>query len=169
MGQEILAQSGVFTPLGYRWVDRFLTRHERVKTKKSVLLERSRTRGSTRERYEDFFGRLRTQIDTKKIAPCNIANMDEHGMQEVETRSGTVIGDSLTNRAVVTAPDSTNWVTVIEAITAEGRRLTPAIVFTGASLQGQWYPKWVRDHEDIRDWKYGHSPTGWSNAQNAIK
>lgn len=54
-------------------------------------------------------------------------------------------------------------------MTAEGRRLTPAIVFTGASLQGQWYPRWVKDQEDIRDWKYDYSLTGWSNAEVALK
>jgi len=55
-------------------------------------------------------------------------------MQEVETTAETVIGDSLTNRSLITSPDRISWVSVIEAVTVEGRRLMPAIVFTGASL-----------------------------------
>lgn len=80
MAQEILAQSGTFTPIGYHWADRFLRRHQRVKTKQSVLLERERVKGSTKAKYEDFFQRLGEQLRSKNIAPCNIANMDEHGM-----------------------------------------------------------------------------------------
>ena len=57
-------------------------------------------------------------------------------MQEVKITTGTIIGDSLTNRSLITSPDRAPWVSVIEAVTVKGRRLTPAIVFTGASLQG---------------------------------
>ncbi|KAK4198013.1 hypothetical protein QBC40DRAFT_298770 [Triangularia verruculosa] len=77
------------------------------------------TRGSTRANYDAFFQRLREQLDSKKIKPANIANMDEHGMQELETRAGTVIGSSLTRHAVVTASDDTIWASIIECGTAE--------------------------------------------------
>jgi len=60
--------------------------------------------------------------------------MDEHGMQEGETEAGTVIGDSLTPKALVTSSKGTTWVSIIEAATAEGIKLTPVVIFTGASL-----------------------------------
>jgi len=69
----------------------------------------------------------------------------------------------------VTSSESKTWVSVIEAATADGRRLTPAIVFEGATLQGQWYPKWLRNQAELCDWKYDHSPTGWSNGIIALK
>jgi hypothetical protein len=47
--------------------------------------------------------------------------------------------------------------------------LTPVVIFTGASLQGQWYPEFVENEEDIRDWKYDFSATGWSNSEIALK
>ncbi|KAK3364933.1 hypothetical protein B0T24DRAFT_712305 [Lasiosphaeria ovina] len=56
--------------------------------KNSASLESSRVRGSTREAYEDFYKRQAFQIKDKKVKPANIANMDEHGMQELETRAG---------------------------------------------------------------------------------
>jgi len=132
----VLRQGGDFTPLGHRWVDRFFKRYKRIKIKKSVLLERSRTRGFTKATYEDFYNCLDFQLRSKRILPRNITNMDEYGMQEVEITAGTVIGDFLTNRSLITSLDRASWVSVIEAVTVEGRRLTPAIVFTGASLQG---------------------------------
>jgi len=146
-----------------------LNRHTRVKTKPLILLERERVPGSTRTKYEDFFHRLGEQLRVKNIKPCNVVNVDEHGMQETETTASTVIGDSLTDHSVVTGPDNTTWVSIIEAVTAEGRRLTPVIIFTGASLQGQWFPPFLSEQEDLRDWKYDHSLTGWSNAEIFLK
>jgi hypothetical protein len=167
--QEILAEGGDLERLGARWIDRYLRRHPRVKTKNSTLLETSRVQGSTRDAYEDFYGRLRYQIDSKRILPKAITNMDEHGMQELETRAGTVIGTSLTKRALVQSSDATTWVSIIEAGTAEGRRLNPCIVFTGASLQGQWFPSELEMERDFPNWKYDATPTGWSNGDIALK
>jgi hypothetical protein len=82
MAQKALAKRDCFKPLGHRWVDRFLRRHERVKAKPSALLDTARTRGSTKAAYEDFYGRLKTQLDVKDVLPRNITNMDEHSMQE---------------------------------------------------------------------------------------
>lgn len=166
--EAVLAEGGDHRPLGARWVDRFLRRNPTVKTKNSVLLDSARTRGSTRINYEVFFQPLREQLDSKNIKPANIANMDEHGMQELETRAGTVIGSSLTRRAVVTASDDTTWVSVIECSTAEGKRLSPVVIFTGASLQGQWFPHNFRFEEELPSWRYKYSATGWSNNEIAI-
>lgn len=132
------------------------------------MLDSARTRGSTRTNYEDFFQRLREQLDSKDIKPANIANIDEHSIQELETRAGTVIGSSLTRRAIVTASDDTTWVSVIECGTAEGRRLSPVIIFTGTSLQGQWFPHNFRLKEELPSWRYKYLATGWSNGEIAI-
>ena len=88
-------------------MDRFLRRNPAVKMKNSALLESSRVYGSTREAYEAFFKRLAFQIKDKKVIPANIANMDEHGIQELETRAGKVIGSSLTNRIYLQSSNAT--------------------------------------------------------------
>ena len=108
-------------------------------------------------------------MDEKKIRPYNIINMDEYGMQELETRAGTVIGSSLSKRALVTSSDATIWVLIIEAGTATGKRLNPVVVFTGASLQGQWFPPGEELQREFHGWKFGYSLTGWSNSQIAVK
>lgn len=170
MAQQILAQGGDSRLLGKQWVNRFLDRHKNVKIKTSRSLDQERRRGSTKEAYEDFFHRLKYQIDSKNIPPRHISNVDEHGMQEAEsTEGGKVIGDSLTSRAYKQTSKATTWVSVIESVTAEGRRLTPVVVFTGASLQGQWYPDYFRQQPVIRHWKYDYSPTGFSNERIALK
>ena len=54
----MLRQNSDFTPLGYHWVNYFFKYYKYIKIKKNVLLERSRTRGSTKATYEDFYNRL---------------------------------------------------------------------------------------------------------------
>ena len=78
--KEILLEGGDDKPLSYHWIERYLKRNPCVRTKNSTLLESARIRGSTRKAYEDFYGRLRYQINSKGIIPKNIANMDEHGI-----------------------------------------------------------------------------------------
>jgi hypothetical protein len=90
-------------------------------------------------------------------------------MQELESKAGKVIGSSLTNRAYFTSSDATIWVTVIECGIAEGVRLTPVVVFTGASLQGQHFPSNFSMEAELPDWKYDYSLTGWSNSEIALK
>jgi 4-hydroxybenzoate polyprenyltransferase len=43
------------------------------------------------------------------------------------------------------------------------------VIFTGASLQGQWFPPGFRLETEFPDWRYDFSPTGWSNADIALK
>ncbi|KAM7189104.1 hypothetical protein V8F33_010225, partial [Rhypophila sp. PSN 637] len=83
----ILQKGDDLAPLGARWIDRFLGRHPQVKTQPSSPLEEERARGSTQEAYKDYFQRLDTQIKSKGVVPMNISNMDEHGMQEGETKT----------------------------------------------------------------------------------
>lgn len=169
MGNSILAEGGQDQALGKRWIDRFLKRNPQIKSKPSDPLERARARGSTRPDFEAFFDLLERLVAEKKIKPCNIANMDEHGLQEGESGSGKVLGSSVTSRAYVTSSDATTWVSIIECGTAEGKRLTPCVVFTGASLQGQWYSQNFEKERELPGWKYDFSSTGWSNADIALK
>ncbi|KAF4332004.1 hypothetical protein FBEOM_14208 [Fusarium beomiforme] len=89
--------------------------------------------------------------------------MDEHGLQEGLTKSGLVLGDALTKRAIVTESDYHNWVSILEAGNAEGRRLRPTVVFTGDCLQEQWFP------ERFPYWGYDVSETGWANQAVCLK
>jgi hypothetical protein len=53
--------------------------------------------------------------------------MDENGVREGETVQGRVLRSSLTGRTYNAASDASAWVTIMEAITAQGRRLTPVV------------------------------------------
>jgi 4-hydroxybenzoate polyprenyltransferase len=57
--------------------------------------------------------------------------MYETGVQEGETSSGRVFGDALAFRSSIATSSATLWVTILEYISATGRRGTPVVVFNG--------------------------------------
>ena len=42
-------------------------------------------------------------------------------------------------KAFLKGPQSRNWTSFIEAVTANGRALVPSIIFKGKELQKQWF------------------------------
>ncbi|KAL8402246.1 hypothetical protein RB596_008852 [Gaeumannomyces avenae] len=149
--------------LGKRWIDGFFERNPTITTKVGRGLEASRAKEATKDEINTFYGRLRNVVAARNIKTANLCNMDETGVQEGESRAGKVVGSALTKATEVKQSDCTTWATIIEAITAAGARLTPVVIFTGSSLQGQWFPA------QIKPWKYDHTPTGWSNASIALR
>lgn len=146
------------TPIGNNWVDRFLQRHEDIKIKISKSLEAARSNATTAEALTQFYTDLESVKVGRNIRSSRIANIDETGIAEGAMKSGKVIGTSLKPFSVVTDNDNSTRVSILEAITADGRRLTPSVVFTGTKLQGQWFPR------DFPDWKYSCNLSGWSNS-----
>jgi hypothetical protein len=78
-----------------------------------------------------------------------------------------VVGSSDPQRkALLKGPQSRNWTSFIEAIIADGRALTPGIIFKGKELQQQWF---LREFRQIADWHYITSPNGWTDDHIAIE
>ncbi|KAG7403314.1 hypothetical protein Forpe1208_v016670 [Fusarium oxysporum f. sp. rapae] len=149
--------------IGRNWPDRFLKRHTDIKMKSSTHLEAARSNDTTPVLLLRFYATLSSTVQELKIIPSRMYNMDEHGLQEGLTKSGMVLGDALTKRAIVTESDWRNWVSILESGNAEGRRLRPTVVFQGDCLQEQWFP------EQFPDWGYDVSETGWANQDVCLK
>lgn len=78
-----------------------------------------------------------------------------------------VVGSSDPKRkALLKGPQSRNWTSFIEAITADGRALTPGIIFKGKELQKQWF---LEEFRKIADWNYITSPNGWTDNHIAVE
>jgi hypothetical protein len=90
-------------------------------------------------------------------------NLDETGVQEGETIADVVAGSVLAGSAEKISSDATTWISILETISADGRRLTPTVVFTGLTLQGQYFPS------QIPDWKFTCSKEGWSNTEILLR
>ncbi len=52
------------------------------------------------------------------------------------------------------------WVTIIEAINAEGNYIPPVVIFKGESVQAQWFPTKL---EEFETWQFTASPNGWTS------
>ena len=63
-------------------------------------------------------------------------------------------------RAILKSPQSRSWTSFIECVTADGRVLTPGIIFKGKELQAQWF---LKEFEKIANWHYATSPNGWTD------
>jgi DDE superfamily endonuclease/Tc5 transposase DNA-binding domain len=160
---KIIHAGGDLTPLGKHWLNGFLSRHFAIRTKVGKPISAARATYTTKGAIVNFFNRLEHHITTKKIGPTHITNMDENGVQEGETEQGKVLGTRLTRRSWKKKSDATAWVTIVESITAIGNRLSPLVIFPGQSLQARWFP------EEIPSWQFDHSPSGWINAEIALK
>ncbi|KAJ0128034.1 hypothetical protein HZ326_28864 [Fusarium oxysporum f. sp. albedinis] len=123
----LLRQQGERPNLGRNWVTKFINRRADLKMKIG----------------EGQYG---------WIKPENTVNVDEGGLDSL------VVGSADPRRkAFLKGPQTRNWTSFIEAITADGRVLVPAIIFKGKELQKQWF----RDEfKQIADWYYITSPNG---------
>ncbi|RYC78685.1 hypothetical protein BFJ63_vAg18440 [Fusarium oxysporum f. sp. narcissi] len=161
--QALSSVNGEICYLGKNWVDRFFTRHPSIEMKPSRVIDSARKRCVTKESLSEYYDGLNWVITDKKITRPYMYNVDETGVQIGETNGGIVAGTVLTSAAERIKSDNSTWASVVESVCADGRRLTPCVVFTGENLQGQWFPK-VFPH-----WKYASSTTGWSNADIFVK
>jgi 4-hydroxybenzoate polyprenyltransferase len=144
-------------PASKRWVYRFLQRNPEVKMKPSTSLEATHPKETTPEAIRRFYADLGDAVYSLSVGSDRVYNMDEHGLYEGLTKSGKVIGDSITRRSIITESDNRNWVSTLESGNAQGRRLRLTVAFGGNWLQEQWF------YKDFPSWGYDVSETGWAN------
>ncbi|KAK8073319.1 transposase [Apiospora phragmitis] len=159
--ERVLQSRSPSETLGRNWIEGFIRRHKDIRTKVGRAVHPDRVKTVRADGIPAFYRSLQAVRARKNIQPANEANMDEVGVQEGQSDNSTVLGTSRTNRVYRKTGQSTSWVTILESITALGRRLTPAVIFTGQTVQAQWFnPK-------ITPWKYTSTSSGWSNTQIA--
>ncbi|RKL20893.1 hypothetical protein BFJ72_g14986 [Fusarium proliferatum] len=78
-----------------------------------------------------------------------------------------VIGSSDPRRkAFLKGSQSCIWTTFIEAVTADGRRLKPGIIFKGKELPQQWF---IDEFRKVADWYYITSDNSWTDNHIAVE
>ena len=100
-------------------------------------------------------------IQKHHILAADFYNVDETGCALGVTRNANVFGTSSTERSYIKSPENREWVTIVETISALGRKLRPVVIFKGQTLQTSWFLQ-----EKIPDWLYTASENGWTS--NAI-
>ncbi|OAQ57412.1 transposase [Pochonia chlamydosporia 170] len=155
----LLGQQGEQPELGRNWVARFIERRRDLRTKIGRRQEANRFDSFTPKAVHWYFDIREGQYGW--IRPENTVNVDEGGLDSL------VVGSADPKRkALLKGSQTRNWTSFIEAITADGRALTPGIIFKGKELQKQWF---VNEFKKIADWHYITSPNGWTDDHIAVE
>jgi 4-hydroxybenzoate polyprenyltransferase len=164
MAQKLLRANGDDKPLGRKWIDGFKRRNSDVKTLIGKKIASERHNGASIEGLNAHFQRFKLTIDTYAVKERNIWNMDETGTQLGASIATKVLGNAKKKSTIVKKPNETEWVSVIECVSAAGKATRPLIVFKGKSVQLQWF-----NSSEVPDWQYTTSTNGWTSNDIALK
>ncbi|KAG6997196.1 hypothetical protein FocnCong_v015290 [Fusarium oxysporum f. sp. conglutinans] len=155
----LLRQQGEHSELGRNWVTRCINRRTDLKTKMGRRQEANRFDSFTPKAVHWYFDIRECQYGW--IKPENTVNVDEGGLDSL------IVGSADPKRkAYLKGPQTRNWTSFIEAVTADGRALIPGIIFKGKELQKQWF---LEEFKKIADWYYITSPNGWTDDHIGIE
>jgi DDE superfamily endonuclease len=90
--------------------------------------------------------------------------MDETGLALGLCKNQIVIRTSSTKYSYIKCPQDREWVSIIETISATGRRLRPICIFKGQSLQLTWFVP-----NNIPNFLYTTLETGWTSNSISLR
>ena len=92
------------------------------------------------------------------VLPSNTWNIDETGIALSVCSNQRVIGSSHTTQTYIQTPENREWVSIIECISASGKKITPVVIFKGQSLQTSWFTP-----DRTPNFYYTTSENGWTS------
>lgn len=143
--------------VGLNWLPRFLERHPDVKSKVGQKICAKRVNCTLPELLEPWFNDLKVVKVRYSIRPENSYNMDEAGTALGVCSNQLVIGTSATTRALRKTPETREWTTIVETVSAIGQRLQPLVIFKGQALRTTWFD------QDSPAYRYTISNNGWTS------
>ena len=162
IASRTLIENNDLKPLGQNWMRGFLRRNPEVSTVVTKKMDAQRAHGTSEDAIREFFVVLRKTLNDFSIPISRMFNMDETGLAMGSGTNHRALAKSGKRRAVKISPETREWVTVIEAVAADGGVLKPLVIFKGVSLQSSWFTS------EIPDWAYKCSPNGWTSNEIAL-
>ncbi|KAI0996103.1 hypothetical protein K3495_g12078 [Podosphaera aphanis] len=158
MASLSLQANGDNGPLGNNWMTSFLQRQTNVHTVVGRSIEAVRATAGNQETIRSFFEVFSQTVRRLNTKTENIWNMDETGLALGACSNSRVLSSSLKHKVYVKSPNTREWVSITETASASGRRLRPAVIFKGQSLQTSWFPL-----QSLPGWLYTTSENGWTS------
>ena len=155
MANRILTMNGDDNPVGKHWISCFLKRNPHVASVVGRKIEAPRAEGATQEQIRAFlelFERTRVRLG---IRTEDTWNMDETGKALGVCANSRVLASSRKKKTYKQSPENREWASIIECVSASGKKLRCAVIFKGQNLQTTWFPS-----ESIPDWLYTTSENG---------
>ena len=161
---QILRKNGDSRPLGKHWITNFRKRHPQLRSGYSRSMEMKRLVALSPDMVELHFNeiaqlKLQYQVDSSRIH-----NMDEKGFQMGQHSGDYTVFDALLGPPLAPSTGITQWVTIIECITADGTSLKPYVIFMGQEPETGWWPA----TECLQDWVWAFSPKGWTDNELGV-
>jgi hypothetical protein len=101
------------SPISDRWVDRFRTRHPRIKTCFSRTIDTARCTTLDFSTIKSYFDNLGELLREHKYPPSAIYNVDETGFSIESSRKSVVLLDQLNQRREKKQPGQQEWITCL--------------------------------------------------------
>ncbi|KAK2770828.1 transposase [Colletotrichum kahawae] len=162
LASRIVRAGGDTRPLGRKWMEGFLRRNPVIKTLKVRAIDSKRVKDVNAAVIKDLF-KIFDLLEVKDIPLSLRWNIDETGLIEGSDGDYLVLGKPQRRAVYVQASKNRVWTTILECISATGQTTPPLVIFTGQSVQQQWFPL---EMSDFASWQFTASTNGWTS--NAI-
>jgi hypothetical protein len=151
---------------GKRWASNFVKRHKELKARffRRYDYQRAKFEGLTVIR--NWFRLVENTIAKYVIDLADIHNFDETGFMMGVIASGMVVtGTERRGRPKSVQSGSREWITVIQAINAEGWAIPPFIIGAGQYHLANWY----RESNLPGEWAVATSQNGWTDNEIGLE
>ena len=149
---------------GHNWTQRFLKRRPELRAKMGTKIDTLRLKNTTPEKLRPWFDTLQALIRRIGVKPLTIWNVDETGIALGVCNSHTVLGTTATTKSYMQTPENREWVSIIECVSAIGKKIKPVVIFRGKSLQSSWFTP-----DKVPDFLYTSSENGWTSNAIAVE
>ncbi|KAJ0126384.1 Uncharacterized protein HZ326_30513 [Fusarium oxysporum f. sp. albedinis] len=165
MANRLLADRNA-PPVGKRWASNFVKRHDELKTRFFRRYDYQRAKCEDPAEIRKWFKLVENTIAKYGIDLADIYNFDEVGFMMGVIANGMVVtGTERRARPKLVQPGSREWITVIQAINAEGWAIPPFIIGAGQYHLANWY----RDSNLPDEWAIATSPNGWTDNELGLE
>src|SRR6478609_1106650 len=164
MANRLLAARNV-SPVGKHWAINFIQRHPELKSRYQRRYDYQRALCEDPTIIRNWFRLVQNTIAKYGIRSDDIWNFDETGFMMGMISTGKVVTSAeRRGRPKSVQPGSREWVTVVEAISAEGQSIPPFIIVTGKHHLRNWY----EGSSLPTDWAIATTPNGWTNNETGL-
>ncbi|KAM5529679.1 hypothetical protein BFJ63_vAg16464 [Fusarium oxysporum f. sp. narcissi] len=165
MANSLLADRDA-SPVGKRWAHNFVKRQPELKTRLFRKYDYQRAKCEDLSIIRGWFRLVQNTIAKYGIRSDDIWNFDETGFMMGAIMAGMVVtGSERQGKPKSVQPGNREWITVIQAINAEGQSIAPFIIGAGQYHLANWY----RECNLPGDWVIATSQNGWTNNQLGLE
>ncbi|KAH7464117.1 hypothetical protein FOMA001_g17824 [Fusarium oxysporum f. sp. matthiolae] len=165
MANSLLADRDA-PPVGKRWAHNFVKRQPELKTRLFRKYDYQRAKCEDPTIIRGWFRLVQNTIAKYGIRSDDIWNFDETGFMMDMIMAGMVVtGSESQGRPKSVQPGNREWITVIQAINAEGQSIAPFIIGAGQYHLANWY----QESNLPGDWVIATSQNGWTNNELGLE